>query len=189
MNSMNHYAYGSIGEWMFRHVAGLEIPESVPGCRHMDFRPSLNWELREQETVYDSPAGEYRSAWKILDASHVEMRFTVPFGCTATLVLPQAEGNAYEGIGEMRDGVCRLTSGSYEVRYETVCSLKPSCSIRSTIRELRENRQVWEALNRQFHMEQIPGQYIDMSLLEVAEKFGSIPPEQMERLDALIGNL
>ena len=120
---------------MFRHVAGLEIPESVPGCRHMDFRPSLNWELREQETVYDSPAGEYRSAWKILDASHVEMRFTVPFGCTATLVLPQAEGNAYEGIGEMRDGVCRLTSGSYEVRYETVCSLKPSCSIRSTIRE------------------------------------------------------
>ena len=189
MNSMNHYAYGSIGEWMFRHVAGLEIPESVPGCRHMDLRPSLNWELREQETVYDSPAGEYRSAWKILDASHVEMRVTVPFGCTATLVLPQAERKAYEGIGEMRDGVCCLTPGSYEVRYETVGPLKPSCSIRSTIRELRENRQVWEALNRQFPMEQIPKQYIDMSLLEVAEKFGSIPPEQMERLDALIGSL
>ena len=33
MNSMNHYAYGSIQEWMFRHVAGINTMESHPGAR------------------------------------------------------------------------------------------------------------------------------------------------------------
>ena len=123
MNSMNHYAYGSIAEWIFRHVAGLEIPEDAPGCRRIDFQPSLNWELREQETVYDSPAGIYRSAWKILDEHHVEVRVTVPFGCTATLALPCAESEDYAGVGEILDGVCWLKPGSYTVRYETDRSL------------------------------------------------------------------
>lgn len=119
MNSMNHYAYGSIAEWMFRHVAGLEIPENIPGCRHMDFRPSLNWELREQETVYDSPCGEYWSAWKLIDPSHVELSVTVPFGCTASLVIPHATKAAYRNFTDIRDGVCYLTPGSYSVTYET----------------------------------------------------------------------
>lgn len=34
MNSFNHYAYGAIGEWMYRVIAGIEIDERAPGYRH-----------------------------------------------------------------------------------------------------------------------------------------------------------
>ena len=35
MNSFNHYAYGAIGEWMYRVVAGLEIDPAEPGYKHV----------------------------------------------------------------------------------------------------------------------------------------------------------
>lgn len=118
MNSLNHYAYGSILEWMFRHVAGMEIPEDIPGCRRIDFRPSLNWDLREQETEYDSPCGLYKSSWRMADPSHVELRVSVPFGGNATLALPYAPEDAYQAFQNMYDGVCLLEPGEYVVSYE-----------------------------------------------------------------------
>lgn len=45
MNSMNHYAYGSILEWMFRHVAGINTTDESPGLRRAVFAPVLNQEL------------------------------------------------------------------------------------------------------------------------------------------------
>ncbi|MBC7848338.1 MAG: family 78 glycoside hydrolase catalytic domain, partial [Chitinophagaceae bacterium] len=34
MNSFNHYAYGAIGDWMYRAVAGLDTYEDRPGYKH-----------------------------------------------------------------------------------------------------------------------------------------------------------
>lgn len=39
MNSFNHYAYGSIAEWMYRYVAGLNPVESEPGFKRSPHRP------------------------------------------------------------------------------------------------------------------------------------------------------
>ena len=39
MNSFNHYAYGAIGEWMYRVVAGLELDPAEPGYRHVLVQP------------------------------------------------------------------------------------------------------------------------------------------------------
>ncbi|MGC1617908.1 MAG: family 78 glycoside hydrolase catalytic domain, partial [Candidatus Acidiferrum sp.] len=39
MNSFNHYAYGAIGDWMYRVVAGIELDESVPGYKHIFLQP------------------------------------------------------------------------------------------------------------------------------------------------------
>ena len=39
MNSFNHYAYGAIGEWMYRVVAGLELDPSEPGYKHVLVQP------------------------------------------------------------------------------------------------------------------------------------------------------
>lgn len=32
MNSFNHYAYGAIGDWMYRKVAGLDMDTSLSDC-------------------------------------------------------------------------------------------------------------------------------------------------------------
>ena len=39
MNSFNHYAYGAIGEWMYRVMAGIETDESAPGYKHVLIQP------------------------------------------------------------------------------------------------------------------------------------------------------
>ena len=129
MNSMNHYAYGSIQEWMFRHAAGIDQAEDAPGFRKAVLHPILNWELGSVEAAYDSPAGEYRSSWRLTDPEHVEMSVFVPFGCSAELTLPLAGRGVYEdrenpAFEEVRDGVCYLAPGEYHFAYKLTRSLK-----------------------------------------------------------------
>ena len=40
MNSFNHYAYGSIGAWLYNTVAGIEIDPAQPGYKHSDPAPA-----------------------------------------------------------------------------------------------------------------------------------------------------
>lgn len=185
MNSMNHYAYGSVTEWLFRRAAGIDAPEGAPGFRHVEFRPNLNWDVRELEAVYDSPAGEYRSAWKLTDRDHVELSFTVPFGCTAALILPRAPESAYEVFDEVQDGVCHLKPGTYSVSYGLTPSLPRRFSVDSTSRELRADQAARAAVADILPLDDAPLQYLDYSLREVAERFGSfVKPEELDELDA-----
>lgn len=124
MNSMNHYSYGAVVEWMFRHAAGINSVENAPGFKKAAFMPLLNWNLRELEAEYDSPGGIYRSAWKLTDPDHVELSVTVPFGCSASLRLPLAGEAVYEDkdnpmFARVEEGLCILEPGSYSVAYKT----------------------------------------------------------------------
>lgn len=125
MNSMNHYAYGSVAEWMFRRIAGINPVEDAPGFRKVELLPLLNRELGSAEAEYDSPSGIYRSAWRFCDDTHVELWVTVPFGCRAALKLPMAGPAVYEDktnplFSDVREGVCYLEPGTYSVVYEAV---------------------------------------------------------------------
>ena len=39
MNSFNHYAYGAVGDWMYRVMAGIDIDEAAPGYKHVIIAP------------------------------------------------------------------------------------------------------------------------------------------------------
>lgn len=123
MNSMNHYAYGSVEEWMFRHSAGIQPCEDVPGFAKVDFIPVLNWKLRSMDGKYDSPSGLWRCAWELTDPSHVKVSVSVPFGCSATLRLPMAKQEVYgmenPMFADVKEGLCYLEPGDYSVEYET----------------------------------------------------------------------
>lgn len=74
------------------------------------------------EDQYDNSmkaCGLYKSSWQMADPSHMEMCFSVPFGGSATLVLPHAGPEAYRAFQDVRDGVCFLEQGEYVVSYET----------------------------------------------------------------------
>ena len=173
MNSLNHYAYGSVVEWIFRYAAGLNILDSHPGCRHLEIRPSLNWSLRELEAVYDSPAGAYWSAWKLTDPTHVEMSVTVPFGCTAEVFLPHSK--------ERQEPIL-LTSGTYTWAYETDVSLKSFFTIDTPIRELLAVPEI--AAEFPF-LRQTPRPHQTGSLRELNEQYGGrMSREQLENIDA-----
>ena len=90
MNSFNHYAYGSIGEWMWRVAAGINPTEEEPGFRKVILSPVPSAKLHCLRADYDSPAGRYHVEWEVKDANHVFLKVSVPFNCRAILQLPWA---------------------------------------------------------------------------------------------------
>lgn len=137
MNSMNHYAYGSVLEWMFRHAAGINTTDTAPGLRKVIFEPVLNWELRYVTASYDSPCGIYRCAWLLTDPAHVELEVEVPFGGSAELRLPLAPASVTDDrtnpiFSNIQNGVCLLDAGTYKVSYELTNPLKERRSIDSS---------------------------------------------------------
>jgi len=90
MNSFNHYAYGAIGEWMYRVVAGLEIDEKAPGYKHILIRPQPGGGLTQANASVESMYGKVTSGWEIADGK-LTVRIEAPANTTATVRLPKAK--------------------------------------------------------------------------------------------------
>ncbi len=84
MNSLNHYAYGSIVEWIWRYAAGIEPVEA--GFRRVKLHPAPDPRLKSLDAVYNSASGVWESHWRY-DGDTVRFAFTVPEGCQAELTL------------------------------------------------------------------------------------------------------
>ncbi len=92
MNSLNHYAYGSIVEWMYRDMCGLNPSAGdggVTGFRHALIAPKPDRSLEWARARYRSAAGLYESGWRIDDAG-LTIDITIPFNASARVVLPDA---------------------------------------------------------------------------------------------------
>lgn len=195
MNSLNHYAYGSVLEWMFAHGAGLRFSQESMGGRSLRIVPELNWELRELKASYDSPAGAYQVHWRIPDLNHVEMSVQVPFGCQASLVLPFARPETFKNhenpiFADVRDDMCLLTAGTYHVVYETVKPLGMEYSVDTPIKELLANWRIKERLSMVLPLSQLPEKYHEMSLRQAAAAFGGrMGEEQLEQIDRMLRSL
>ena len=87
MNSMNHYSYGSVVEFLYRYAMGLQ-PTS-PGFRSVRFAPAPDIRLGHLEGSYDSACGRYVSNWAIREDGSLSFHIEVPFGCTAEVCLPE----------------------------------------------------------------------------------------------------
>jgi len=108
MNSFNHYAYGSVGQWIWECAAGISPDESAPGFKRAVIRPIADRGLKNVDAVYYSAAGRYKVSWKFIDETHVSLCVEIPFDCTAKLLLPYAKGaQEYE-----------LEAGTFELVYE-----------------------------------------------------------------------
>ena len=177
MNSMNHYSYGAVAEWMFRHMAGINTMDASPGLRRVSIQPVLNWELGMADASYDSASGTYRCAWKLTDPEHVELTVSVPFGGKAELYLPLAPKSVMEEkdnpmFGNVQEGVCMLEAGEYSVSYQLIWSLKKKYDMDSTWQELFKNPEISRFLKEELDME-IPRQYWNRTVKELAETLSS----------------
>ena len=129
MNSFNHYAYGAIGEWLYRYVAGMDIDPEVPGYKHILLAPHPGGGLTNANAEFTSLYGKVKSAWKI-DANDFIYEVTVPANTTATVTLPQAKAdqltvNAQAVPASMKESMkqtdkglsVNIGSGSYQFKY------------------------------------------------------------------------
>ena len=90
MNSFNHYAYGAIGEWMYRVVARIELDERHPNYKHILIQPRPGGGLTFAKASLDSIYGRVASDWRIAD-NKFTLNVEVPPNTTATVRLPRAK--------------------------------------------------------------------------------------------------
>ncbi len=89
MNSLNHYAYGAVAEWIYRTAVGLAPDEAAPGFGKAVFAPIPNERLQFANASYDSASGTWEFGWKYTEDGGLEFAAKVPFGCEGRFVLPQ----------------------------------------------------------------------------------------------------
>jgi alpha-L-rhamnosidase len=88
MNSLNHYAYGAIGDWLYKVVAGINIDPSTPGYKRILLRPQPGGGLTNAKATLDTQYGKVSSEWIL--GSQFTYRIEVPANTTAVVTLPGA---------------------------------------------------------------------------------------------------
>lgn len=129
MNSFNHYAYGAIGEWLYKEVAGIQAV--APGYKDIVIAPTPGGGLTHARGFLDSGYGRIESDWTI-EEGQFQLAVTIPANTQATVRLPDAlldavtEGGQTlaeaEGISasqqEGDDVVLRVGAGAYVFAYD-----------------------------------------------------------------------
>ena len=103
MNSFNHYAYGSIGAWLYNTVAGIEIDPARPAYQHAILRPQPGGGLTQARGALQTPYGELVSAWT-LDGDRFEWTVVIPPNATATATVPPQAGATVSLNGQAVSG-------------------------------------------------------------------------------------
>ena len=120
MNSFNHYAYGAIGEWMYRVMAGLEADEKAGGFKHAVLYPRPGGGLSFVDGRYHSIYGGEAVRWEA-DGKEITLRVKIPANTTAEIRLDNGEevseaaGLIFTEAGEYL--TAQAGSGEYEIRY------------------------------------------------------------------------
>lgn len=85
MNSFNHYAYGSVGEWMYEHVAALA--PATPGYKKIRIRPRPGGELEEAKARFESLYGPVTVHWTTARDSF-RLAVSLPVNTSAEIWIP-----------------------------------------------------------------------------------------------------
>ncbi len=116
MNSFNHYAYGSIGEWLYRVVAGIDA--GAPGYKEVALRPRPGGGLTYAEASYTSSHGVIRSGWQRKDGE-TQYDVTVPPNTTAILEIPTDDPSRVREGTRPANGATGVTF----IKYENGCAI------------------------------------------------------------------
>ncbi|WP_380879261.1 alpha-L-rhamnosidase [Sphingomonas sp. DBB INV C78] len=107
MNSYNHYAFGAIGAFLFRRVAGIDALE--PGFRRVRIAPILDPRLKSAAADYKSAAGLIRSAWQ-LDGDKLSLDVTIPPNVSGVVSLPVSRAHLLKDGRPLR-GAAKAAKG------------------------------------------------------------------------------
>lgn len=135
MNSLNHYAYGAVAEFMYRHIGGI-IPKE-PGFRKVEFAPKPDARLKYFKCTYESAAGKFVSNWKINEDGTLRFHFEVPFGTNAAVTLPDSEKKTIE-----------LQAGQYDFNYKPARNYMEPLNENTRVELLVENKKARGIINK-----------------------------------------
>ena len=127
MNSLNHYAYGSVCEAIYSRIMGLQ--NAAPGWTSARIAPRLDGRLKHAALSFDAPSGLWKTAWQIDASGEVTLEVTVPEGACAHVVLPD-HPDSYE---------TDITCGTYRWQWQPVRDYLHPYSAASRMMDLLDN--------------------------------------------------
>lgn len=86
MNSMNHYAYGSVVSWIYRYACGFK--ECLKERQTIRIAPKPNPKIQKMQGSYGTPWGTYTVSWCYLKENQIQFHITVPYDGVAFVSLP-----------------------------------------------------------------------------------------------------
>lgn len=135
MNSFNHYAYGAIGDWMYRFVAGISQDSASNGYKKIVVHPQLGGGLTQASGELETPYGKLRSSWT-LAGGVLALDVVIPANTTATIVLPGvALSKVSDGQKELATGIRKsgndavISTGSGVYHYEYNYTPRPPVKV------------------------------------------------------------
>jgi alpha-L-rhamnosidase len=127
MNSFNHYAYGAIGDWMYREIAGIDTDPEITGYKKITIRPNVfgkklnptdqkakdsTGSLTEVAATLQTYYGQLSSHWK-LEKGQLHLMVEIPANTTATIYVPAVNVAAVkEGGKPVADDVSIQKAGT-----------------------------------------------------------------------------
>jgi hypothetical protein len=213
MNSFNHYAYGAIGEWLYRVVAGIEVDPAEPGYQHILFQPQPGGGLTFVRAALDTHYGLVTSAWELTQTT-MHLNISVPANTHASVHLPAKAldevsengkplqvGNgivAFRISGEA--AVIEVGSGHYRFVTSGLNLAKAMAGVRhiagrldrySSIRDLVENERSRAILEKQLGAEALQGPRMVWQFDSSLDELSRFAPQLLtpEKLDAIENEL
>jgi len=127
MNSFNHYALGSVGEWLYRFVLGIDQEPGSAGFQRLLVRPHPGGPLRSARGSYRSVHGLIASAWQ-REGGQFRFQIQIPPNVVASVRIPSADGSgvrdaagrgpagiaAFPGAAGVQEAVFEVGSGTHE---------------------------------------------------------------------------
>jgi len=93
MNSYNHYAYGSVGEWMYNNLMGLKINEDYPGYKRFTIEPIFDKNFENIQGSFDSNYGKIGVGWKRKNGK-LHLTVEIPANTSSDIILNKpVDGN------------------------------------------------------------------------------------------------
>jgi alpha-L-rhamnosidase len=114
MTSFNHYAYGAVGDWMYRTIGGIDTEEfDGAGYKESVIKPELGGGLTYAKTSLDTPYGKISSDWR-LDSNAFTLQIDIPANTIASVILPIQGFKQIQQDGQVITGDrVRVGSGKY----------------------------------------------------------------------------
>jgi alpha-L-rhamnosidase len=88
MNSHNHPMFGSVGAWLYKALAGINLAPGTTGFERILIQPQIVRDLTHASGSTMTVRGEVACAWSRTERS-VRIEVTIPAGSEAEVVIPK----------------------------------------------------------------------------------------------------
>jgi len=131
--SNNHVMFGSIDDWFYRTLAGINLDENNPAYRHIIIKPFISPDLSYAKASINTFKGKIVSHWTLKNGNY-NLHISIPVNSYATVYIPAEEVDTIKESGkkiknnphitfikiENKQAVFKVASGKYNFSSENI---------------------------------------------------------------------